>query len=205
MSVGRIQLIEKDAAPPRLHAIYERADGAFREGQLPGAMLFGNQVRALAHHPALLEALVGVYAAFAASPTVERRLIELGVLISSRVNACEYCSRHHTPLARAAGLSLDQLRCIENGDWQGMRQLWTEREWLVIRYAQQLTEAPYKIKDSFFAELRRQFDDRQIVDMSMRFALCSAWNKFNDALNLDTETAFQQAYADILSGYSTKA
>ncbi len=200
MSRERVRPIPAEEAPAELQAIYARADAALRDGETPGPTLFGNQVRALAHHPELLQALTAVYQAFANSPTVERRLIELGILVCSRVNSCDYCARHHSPLARAAGLSLEQLRCIDRGDWEAWRDLWDEREWLAIRYAERMTRAPYKISDGFFAELRREFEDRQIVDMTMRFALCSAWNKFNDALDLNTESAFHHAYAELMSG-----
>ena len=198
MSGERVRLIPRDEAPADLAAIYESADAAMQDGQLPGPTLFGNQIRALAHHPQLLTALLGVYEAFAAAPTVERRIMELGVLIVSRVNACAYCLQHHTPLAQAAGLSVEQLNCIERGDWPDQRDLWSEQEWLVIRYAEQMTREPYKISDDAFAELHEVFDDRQIVDMTMRFALCSAWNKLNDALALYTESAFRHAYAEIM-------
>ena len=199
MTMSRIRMIEKDEAPADLGALYDRANNAMGDGQLPGPTLFGNQIRALAHHPALLKALIGVYEAFADSPSVERRLMELGVLICSRVNACNYCLQHHTPLAHAEGLSAEQLACIEQGSWSERRDLWSDQEWLMIRFAEQLTREPYKITDAFFDELHRFFDDRQIVDMTMRFALCSAWNKFNDALDLDTETVFQQAYTEIVA------
>ena len=118
MTMSRIRMIEKDGAPAELAALYDRADSAMQDGQMPGPTLFGNQIRALAHHPALLKALTGVYEAFADSPSVERRLMELGVLICSRVNACNYCLQHHTPLAHAAGLSAEQLGCIEQGSWE---------------------------------------------------------------------------------------
>ncbi|MCY4073588.1 MAG: carboxymuconolactone decarboxylase family protein [Chloroflexi bacterium] len=191
-------MIEKNEAPAELAAIYDRADSAMQDGRLPGPTLFGNQIRALAHHPALLQALIGVYEAFAASPSVERKLMELGVLICSRVNACDYCLQHHAPLARASGLNREQLWLIQQGTWSESRDLWSEQEWLVIRYAEQMTREPQKIADDTFAELRKHFDDRQIVDMTMRFALCSAWNKFNDALALNTELAFRHAYAEIM-------
>ena len=194
----RVRLIEREEAPSDLADLYDRADSAMTDGQLPGPTLFGNQVRALAHHPALLKALIGVYEAFAESASVERKYMELGVLICSRVNACDYCLQHHTPLAHASGLSGEQLQCIERGDWGAQRDLWSEQEWLVIRYAEQMTREPHKIADDIFVELHRYFDDRQIVDMTMRFALCSAWNKFNDALGLDTESAFHHAYVEIM-------
>jgi hypothetical protein len=41
------------------------------------------------------------------------------------------------------------------------------------------------------------WSERQIVDLTMRLALCAAWNKFNDALGLDTETPFQHAFAEL--------
>jgi uncharacterized peroxidase-related enzyme len=195
----RIRMIDKDEAPAALAGIYARADKAMGDGPTPGPTLFGNQIRALAHHPQLLQALIGVYEAFAASPTVERRFHELGVLICSRVNACEYCLQHHTPLARASGLNRAQLICIEAGNWGERRDLWSEQEWLIIRYAEGLTREPHKITDAFFDELHRYFDDGQIVELTMRFALCSAWNKFNDALGLDTESAFRHAYAEIMT------
>ena len=198
MSDNRIRMIDKEEAPSDLAGIYDRANSAMGDGQLPGPTLFGNQIRALAHHPELLHALIGVYAAFAASPSVERKYLELGVLICSRVNACNYCLQHHTPLARASGLSVAQFNCINAGSWSEQRELWTELEWLVISYAEQMTREPFKITDALFDKLHRFFDDRQIVDMTMRFALCSAWNKFNDALGLDTESAFQHAYAEIM-------
>ena len=198
MSTNRIRMIESDEAPAELLAIYDRTDSAMQDGQLPGPTLFGNQIRALAHHPALLQALLGVYEAYADSPSLARKLMELGVLICSRVNACDYCLQHHTPLAQASGLGVEQLRCIQQGTWAEARELWSEQEWAVIRYAEQMTREPHKITDDLFAELRRYFDDRQIVDMTMRFALCSAWNKFNDALRLDTESAFRHAYAEIM-------
>lgn len=198
MSAGRVGLIAPEEAPAELYAIYRRADAALPGGDLPGPTLFGNQVRALAHHPQLLKALIGVYEAFAAASTVERKLMELGILIVSRVNACDYCLRHHTPLGQAAGLSVEQLHCIERGDWLERRDLWSEQDWLVINYAERMTREPYRIGDEFFADLQRHFDDRQIVEMTMRFALCSAWNKFNDALGLDTESAFRHVRAEIM-------
>ena len=61
----RVHLLEKSEADASLHALYDRADAAGIGGELPRPSLFGNQIRALAHNPALLKALTGVYEAFA--------------------------------------------------------------------------------------------------------------------------------------------
>ncbi len=203
MTNDRITLISDENAPEELTDIYTNADSAMVDGNLPGPTLFGNQVRALAHNPALLQSLINVYETFADTQSVNRKYLELGVLVTSRVNACEYCLQHHTPLGAESGLTYEQLECISDGVWQIHRDLWSDEEWVVIQYAEQMTREPHKINDAMFEELHRYFDDRQIVDMSMRFALCSAWNKFNDALGLNTESAFQHAYADLMGKANT--
>ena len=196
MTTGkRINLI--DNAPQGLEALYENANAAMTDDTLPGPTLFGNQVRTLAHNPALLQALTDVYATFAETQSVDRKLVELGILIVSHVNACTYCVQHHAPLAHKAGLTAKQLQAIQAGDWAEQRAFWSEEEWLIINYAEQMTREPYKITDTFFEKLREYFNDRQIVDLTMRFALCSAWNKFNDALQLDTESTVQHVFAEL--------
>lgn len=191
----RIELISQ--APDGLETLYENADAAMTGDALPEPTLFGNQVRALAHNPDLLKALTNVYAAFAKTQTVDRKLVELGILIVSRVNACEYCIQHHAPLAHGAGLTSEQLEAIQEGNWAEQHELWSEVEWLIIRFAEEMTGEPYKITDALFTELHQHFDDKQIVDLTMRFAMCSAWNKFNDTLQLNTETAVQHAFAEL--------
>lgn len=199
---ARVRLLDKGQADAALGALYDRADAVSQGSTLPGPTLFGNQVRALAHNPALLKSLFGVYEAFAAEPSIDRKLTELGILIVSRVNACRYCVQHHAPLAHGAGLKTAQLQAIQNDAWSD-RGLWSDEEWLVVRYAEALASVPQRVNDALFAELKKHFSDRQIVDLTMRLALCAAWNKFNDALGLDTETAFQHAFAEL--GLRTEA
>lgn len=197
MNSSRIKLLEKHEAPESLSAIYDKADAAMTNGAMPGPTLFGNQVRALAHNPELLESLLRVYEAFAATASLERKLVELGILIVSRVNACEYCVQHHAPLAHEAGLTAEQLTVIQKGTWLESKDLWSKEEWLVIAYAEKLTREPYKISNAFFTEFKACFSDRQISDLTMRLALCSAWNKFNDVLQLDTESPVQHAFSEL--------
>ena len=192
----RVRLLEKGQADASLGPLYDRADAVSQGSTLPGPTLFGNQVRALAHNPALLRSLFGVYEAFAAEPSIDRKLTELGILVVSRVNACRYCVQHHAPLAQGAGLKKAQLQAIQNDAWSDLR-LWSKEEWLVVRYAEALASVPQRVDDALFAELRGCFSERQIVDLTMRLALCAAWNKFNDALGLDTESAFQHAFSEL--------
>lgn len=195
-NLTRLRLLDKGEADASLAPLYDRADAVSHGSTLPGPTLFGNQVRALAHNPALLRSLFGVYEAFAAEPSLDRKLTELGILVVSRVNACRYCVQHHAPLAHGAGLKTTQLQALQNDAWSDPK-LWSAEEWIVVRYAEALAAVPLRVDDALFAELKAQFSERQIVDLTMRLALCAAWNKFNDVLGLDTETAFQHAFAEL--------
>jgi uncharacterized peroxidase-related enzyme len=192
----RVRLLEKHETDASLGPLYDRADAVSNGTTLPGPTLFGNQVRALAHNPALLKALFAVYEAFAEQPSIDRKLTELGILVVLRVNACRYCVQHHAPLGHSAGLTTAQLRALQDDAWSD-RKLWSEEEWLVVRYAEALAAVPQRVDDKLFTALQARFSERQIVDLTMRLALCAAWNKFNDALGLDTETAFQHAFAEL--------
>lgn len=69
---------------------------------------------------------------------------------------------------------------------------WSAKYWAPVP-----RPVPYAIRDELFTQMKAKFTDRQIVELTLRFALCSAWNKFNDALQLDTESAVQQAFAEL--------
>ena len=42
----------------------------------------------------------------------------------------------------------------------------TDREKLVLRYAEKLTVTPVEVSDEFFDQLRREFSDQQLVDLT---------------------------------------
>ena len=58
---------------------------------------------------------------------------------------------------------------------------------LVRDYARQVTERPQYMRDAIFEELRQHFTQAQIVELTLRIALCGFFNRFNDALQIDME------------------
>ena len=47
------------------------------------------------------------------------------------------------------------------------------------------------MRDGIFEQLKTHFSEEQIVELSWRIALCGAFNRFNDALQLDLEPETQ--------------
>ena len=48
---------------------------------------------------------------------------------------------------------------------------------------------PQRIRDKMFERLRAHFSEAQIVELTLRIALCGFFNRFNDALMIDAEAA----------------
>jgi alkylhydroperoxidase family enzyme len=62
-----------------------------------------------------------------------------------------------------------------------------ERDKLVVAYAIAAWERPNRISDALFARLKAHFSEAQLVELTLRIALCGFFNKFNDALGIEEE------------------
>jgi hypothetical protein len=58
---------------------------------------------------------------------------------------------------------------------------------LVRDYAVQVTEKPQVMRDAIFDQLKAYFSDEQLVELTLRIALCGFFNRFNDALQIGVE------------------
>jgi alkylhydroperoxidase family enzyme len=58
---------------------------------------------------------------------------------------------------------------------------------LVVAYTVAVTTNPQRIPEEMFDALRRHFSEAQIVELTLRIALCGFFNRFNDALQIDNE------------------
>lgn len=176
--MARLALI-KETDSPEVAAIYERA--------FPELTDFAHQIKTLAHRPRIADNLVRLYLGFREDSVVERRLIELAILTVSHLNRCQYCITHHTPLGTKSGLTEAQLAALQGDNWADSSHF-DEREKLVMEYAIQVTEDARRVSDGLFTRLKAHFSEAQIVELTVRIALCNFFNRFNDALQLDIES-----------------
>jgi alkylhydroperoxidase family enzyme len=51
------------------------------------------------------------------------------------------------------------------------------------------------MKDAVFDELKRHFTEEQIVELTLRIALCGFFNRVNDSLQIETEDGVEQMLA----------
>lgn len=70
-------------------------------------------------------------------------------------------------------------------------------EKLVIRYAVEMTRTPVDVSDELFAELKRNFSDRQIVELTSQIAWENYRARNNHALGLESEGFSQGAFCPL--------
>ena len=67
--------------------------------------------------------------------------------------------------------------------------IWLAMLFMVIEYSVRVTREPGRIPEAVFQRLRAHFTDAQIVELTLRIALCGAYNRLTEALQIDNELA----------------
>ena len=152
-----------------------------KTGQMTGRETDGmiGPLEAYAHSPRLLFGYGMLEGATVQVHAMPERLKVLAELKAATMTTCEYCIDIGSQIARRAGLSEDQLLALpayRDSD------RFDELEKLVLDYAVGMSRTPVEVPDELFAELRRHFDERQIVELTNVIALENMRGRFNLAL-----------------------
>ncbi len=153
---------------------------------------FINQLRVYGHRPSALRHIMGLLLEFANDTLMPKRYLEIALLVVSRMNHCPTCVRFHEPQLKSEGYSQETVENILRPDCPGL----DKAESLVRDYAILVTESANKIPDAIFEELREHFDDAQVVELTLRIAMCGFFNRFNAALQIEDE---EEAHAILAS------
>jgi uncharacterized peroxidase-related enzyme len=173
--MARIPYITRDQVAPDALAEFDALTGYGPFAHLAGAM--GHRAPILRNAARMLDEL-------REEGVLPRRYLELGLVATSLLNKCDYCVAHHGPMLAVEGLS--EAGVLSLLDYQNHPEL-DDVDKLVVEYTHQVTLDPNRARDAIFQRLRQHFDDAQIVELTWRIALCGAFNRFNDVLQLEIE------------------
>ena len=59
-----------------------------------------------------------------------------------------------------------------------------------------VTNQPGRIRDAVFQGLKAHFTDAQVVELTLRIALCGAYNKLTESLQIDNELSEPEAHGE---------
>jgi AhpD family alkylhydroperoxidase len=112
------------------------------------------------------------------SGTLEPALIELVLMRVSQINGCAYCLDMHSKDARAAGETEQRLYVLS-----GWREapFYSERERAAFAWAEALTRLVPgdPVPDALYEEVSRQFNEKELVDLTLLVTNINAWNRIN--------------------------
>ena len=150
-------------------------------GFVPNSMLI------MARDPALLAAFSELSALIVIRPgRLEPSLKALMMYMVSRSAGCQYCAAHTANLAALRRVSTSKIEALEQFE---QSPSFSEAERAALRFAQAVGQVPNAVTKADFAELRRHFDDDQILEMVAALALLGFLNRWNDTLATPLEAA----------------
>ena len=172
--MARVGFIPASDLPANVARIYEQYATGY--GQ------FRNQVAVFAHVPSAVEHIMGLLLDLKRQRNLNWRYVELAIVVTSKLNSCHYCVAHHTAPLKVEGLSEAAIEMLP-----ALHEELDEVDRLVVDYTVAVTNSAQRIPERIFDALRAHFSEAQIVELTLRIALCGFFNRFNDALQIDNE------------------
>jgi 4-carboxymuconolactone decarboxylase len=177
-AMARVPLIQEQNHPEFAELIEKFSAG--RRGRLI------NIYRMLLNSPALAESWFNHSNAVRWRTALDGRLREIIIIRMGHLVGSKYVLRQHVPsLALADGLTLAE--CEALAEWSPT-QFFSARERAALAYADTMTR-DIKVPDPVFAEVKRHFNDRQIVELTVLIGTYNMNARVLEALELDLEPA----------------
>lgn len=106
---------------------------------------------------------------------LEPSLIELVKMRVSQINGCAYCLDMHSKDARAAGETEQRLYLLPA--WREA-PFYSARERAALAWAEAVTRlADGEAPDELYAQLREQFDEKGMVELTLAIIAINGWNR----------------------------
>ena len=173
--MSRVSIKTRDDLPAELRPLWDKMAtyGAFE-----------NQAGVMAQRLPIFKHMWSLLVDLADEAVLSKRYLELALVTVSLLNQCDYCVSHHVPKLAIQGVSEEGAARLL--DYQNHPEL-DATDKLVVEYSIAVTNDWNKTRDEIFARLREHFTEAQIVELTWRIALCGAFNRVNDILQLDIE------------------
>jgi alkylhydroperoxidase family enzyme len=176
--MARVPLLREQDHPELTEAMAKYSAG--RRGRLI------NIYRMLLNAPPLAESWFNHSNTVRWKTSLDGRLREIAIVRMGHLTRSAYVLRQHVPaLALADGVTLEE--CDALADWRASK-CFSERERAVLAYTDTMTR-DIIVPDAVFAEVKRHFNDREIVELTVLIGSYNMNARVLQALELDLEPA----------------
>ena len=177
----RIKKIQKNAIASQFTEFYSAVDDLL--GRVP------NFYKTLSNSPFLAMAFLPINALAQREwegTSVSGKIKELIVIKTSQTNGCKYCYAHNTSLGKAAGITDEQIKAISQNNFSES-PLFDKQEILALKWAEAITLNQAAKNNQLFNELKNNFTEKQVAEMTILCAMFNMINRINDSLDVELE------------------
>ena len=143
-----------------------------------------NSTLTMARSPRLMQAFAALNEIVMADGRVDGVLKQLVATVVSSAAGCAYCQAHTAHVAEKRGSDARKLEEVWNFE---SSDLFSDAERAALRVAQGAGVTPNAVTDEEMADLRRHFDDEQIVEIVAVIANFGFLNRWNDTMGTELE------------------
>jgi AhpD family alkylhydroperoxidase len=113
---------------------------------------------------------------------LEPSLLELVKLRASEINGCAYCLDMHSKDARAEGETEQRIYVLSA--WREA-PFYTPRERAALAWTEAITLVSEGVSDELYEKAREQFDEKELVDLTLAIVTINGWNRLAIGLGAD--------------------
>jgi uncharacterized peroxidase-related enzyme len=143
-----------------------------------------NSIRTMARRPNIVKAFMALNQAVLYEGTVSEDLKMMVSYASSAASGCNYCRSHMANLSSIYKVPDEKIEAIftcQDSD------LFTDAEKAAITLAIKMGMTPNNAQEEDFDELKKHFDEGQIVELVASVALFGYLNRWNDTMATELE------------------
>lgn len=143
-----------------------------------------NSLFTMARRPEILRAFSELITQIWRTGTVPVGLKPLIAIVASKAAGCRYCQAHEAVDAKMRGVPDQKIAAI----WDFERSsLFSDAERAALRFARDASVVPNEVTPAHFEDLRKHWDDGEIVEMLAVVGLFGFLNRWNDSMATDLE------------------
>ena len=158
-----------------------------------------NSIRTMARRPGMVKAFMDLNRTVLYEGSVDEGLKMLVSLATSLASGCLYCQSHMTNLSSIYHVpdeKIAQLLDYENS------ALFNDAEKAALTVAFKSAQVPNQVTEPDFDELKKYFNDEQIVEIVGTIALFGFLNRWNDTMATQVEMLPAEITAGILTDWT---
>jgi AhpD family alkylhydroperoxidase len=124
---------------------------------------------------------------------LEKSLLKLVEIRTSQINGCAFCLIMHTTDARKSGETDDRMHLLNA--WREA-PVFSARERAALGWVEAITLiAETHAPDDVYEEARKQFNEKELVELTAAIVAINAWNRFSIAFRAQPQVKSAKAAA----------